>query len=149
MSKMNKSVNYVAQPALSGVVAGAAWRAKIGRKGIPIMGKAQPVEYVVGGAQAVGSLASELVHSAVFPHIPNHEKWSGSITAAMKVGIPAAAVYAILQSVNPTAAGDMGNLNILGVSLASEAISSYVYEQFVFPWMNGRPYDSAQDSVEF
>ena len=150
ISTNEKLVTVLGEPVLSGIVADVAWEYGLGvKKDMPTRFGVQPVGRVVGLSQASGSLLAELIHSFVFAYIPQQEKWTSVATASLKVGLPALFVYLMLNFENPLAFQQLGGSKVLAVSLVSEALSSYMYENAIFPTLFGKSFDPADKEISF
>ena len=85
------------------------------------------------GATAVGSIASDVMHDVVIPHILKSKRWSDTAGAALAGGTSVGSMYAASYLVEPALAGQLGIVNVIGLALAAEAGGSYLFHSLIEP----------------
>ena len=98
-------------------------------------GNRVPFSTFAGGATAVGSMASDLMHDVVLPHILKSDRWSNTASAALASGTSVGSIYAASALTDPRLTGEVGLMSLIGLSLAAEAGGSYIFHSFVEPLM--------------
>ncbi len=85
-------------------------------------------------AAAIGSLAAEIAHSVVFPHIePVGKMWSSAASEAFAIGTSTAVQAGVLTLGNSGAVGALGLMHIATTSAIAEIAGSFVYDKFIAP----------------
>ena len=87
------------------------------------------------GATAVGSVASDLMHDLVIPHILKSERWSSTGGTALAGGTSVGSMYGAAYLTEPRIAAEVGLLNLVGLALGAEAGGSYLFHSFIEPLM--------------
>lgn len=113
--------------ALTAGIAGAASMLLVGGDGnVDFMGIPMPQWAGIGLACGSGSVAADLTHKYVLPHIPESQKFGDATAAALSIGSSSLAAYIVMNS--------MGNIQpitpvILGGG--SYVAAEYAYRNFV------------------
>lgn len=80
--------------ALTAAVGGVAGMLLVpGDARVSLLGMQLPQYFGLGIGAGIGSVAGDLAHNYVLPHIPQNQKWIGVETAAVSVGAAAAGAY--------------------------------------------------------
>lgn len=80
--------------ALTAAVGGVAGMLLVpGGGSVSVLGMQVPQYVGLGIGAGIGSVAGDLAHNYVLPHIPQDQKWIGVETAAVSVGAAAAGAY--------------------------------------------------------
>ena len=98
-------------------------------------GRSIPFNMFAAGATAVGSIASDLMHDQVIPHILKSERWSSTGGAVLAGGTSVRSIYATAYLTDPRIATKLGIVNLIGLALAAEAGGSYLFHSFIEPLM--------------
>ena len=98
-------------------------------------GRRVPFATFAGGATAVGSMASDLMHDVVLPHIMKSDRWSNTASAALAGGTSVGSIYAASAMTDSRLTGEVGLMSLIGLSLAADAGGSYIFHSFVEPLM--------------
>lgn len=84
--------------AITGVVAGAAAAYVFGESGsTTLMGVRMPTAVAIGAANGAASVAADMAHDYVLPHIPQSQKWGQIESAALGIGTAGASTTLILN----------------------------------------------------
>lgn len=87
------------------------------------------------GATCVGSMASDIMHDVVLPHILKSDRWNNTASAALAGGTAVGSMYAAAAITDRRLTGEIGLMSLIGLSLAAEAGGSYLFHSFVEPIM--------------
>ena len=98
-------------------------------------GRRVPFAVFSAGATAAGSMASDIMHDVVLPHILKSERWSDTAGAALAGSTAVGSMYASAAITDPRLTGELGLARLIGLSLAAEAGGSYIFHSFVEPLM--------------
>ena len=98
-------------------------------------GRSIPFNMFAAGATAVGSIASDLMHDQVIPHILKSERWSSTGGAVLAGGTSVGSIYAVSYLTDERVIREGGIMNIIGLALAAEAGDSYLFHSFIEPLM--------------
>ena len=98
-------------------------------------GRRIPFATFAAGATAFGSMASDIMHDVVLPHILKSERWSNTASAALAGSSAVGSMYAAAAMTDARLTGELGLMNLVGLSLAAEAGGSYIFHSFIEPIM--------------
>ena len=100
-------------------------------------GRRIPFAVFAGGATAFGSMASDVMHDVVLPHILKSERWSNTASAALAGSSAVGSMYGAAAMTDSRLTGEVGLVNLIGLSLAAEAGGSYIFHSFIEPLIYG------------
>ena len=126
---------YAGKAATVGAVGYGVGRVILPNSDILAGGRRIPFPMFAAGATAVGSIASDVMHDVVIPHILKSERWSDTAGAALAGGTSVGSMYAAAYLTEPALAGQLGLVNLIGLALAAEAGGSYLFHSFIEPLM--------------
>ena len=98
-------------------------------------GQRVPFSTFAGAACAAGSMVSDVMHDVVLPHILKSERWSNTASATLSGGTAVGSMYAAAAVTDPRLTGELGLINLVGLSLAAEAGGAYIFHSFIEPIM--------------
>lgn len=128
----NVQVDYdVKHSLMRGAVVGAAAAAGAmllfgeGRT-IPVFGQEMPAFIPVFLATGAASVATDLTHSYVLPHIPGNQKYAQAESAALAIVASGGITYGLLNLIQPVDA-----LPAFGLGAGAYIGGSYIHDQFL------------------
>ena len=107
------------------VIAGTAAAFLFDPVSINIGGMAVPQAAAIGLGAAGGSIAGDLAHNYVLPHIPQSEKYLGIESAAVSIGASVAGAYLAMNSI-----GEVPFMTPLLLGGGSYIGADYAYRTF-------------------
>ena len=126
--------NYAGKAATVGATGYAMGRMLRGNQNLALPGgRTIPFGMFAGGATALGSLTSDVMHDTVIPHILKSERFSDAASAAVAGGTSIGTMYAAAAATDPRIVAELGLLNMVGLALGAEAVGGYVWHGFVQP----------------
>ena len=96
-------------------------------------GRTISFDMFAGGATALGSIAADVMHDTVIPHILKSERFSDTASAAVAGGTSIGTMYAVAAATDPRIVAELGLMNMVGLALGAEAVGGYVYHSVVEP----------------
>ena len=90
-----------------------------------------PFSTFAGAACAAGSMVSDVM----LPHILKSERWSNTASATLSGSTAVGSMYAAAAITDPRLTGELGLINLVGLSLAAEAGGAYIFHSFIEPIM--------------
>jgi len=138
MSKNNQMQTYLVKPAIVGGIAYAASMVFVSDARVPFLGMDLSANVAIGGAAALGNVASSLAHDYILGMLPGSDPASVEWQAAI-LG-PALTGGATLLAANLTIGSITGMrpaLELAAIGAGSYVLGSYVYGA-VSPSMSGK-----------
>lgn len=129
---MEKVKEYGIQALTTGVTGFCLTKALANSASNGSIGSGMNFATAIGTSAAVGSVAAQVAHDYILPHIPQDKRFVSVETAALNAAASGAGALAAIYFMDPRVA--MGNpLTIAGLAVGSEVIGNYAADQFVKP----------------
>lgn len=119
-----KEVLYKAS--LTAVIAGTAAAFLIPSGSVSIAGMSVPQSAAIGLGAAGGSIAGDLAHNYILPHIPQNEKYLAAESAAVSIGAAMGGAYLAMSMM-----GDIPITTPLLLGGGSYVAADYAYRNFL------------------
>jgi hypothetical protein len=79
------------------------------------------------GAAATASVASDLAHTYVFPHLGLDQKYDATESAVTSVAVDVGSFYALAAATNQSLPGELGMATLAATAVVSGAVGNYLY----------------------
>lgn len=112
--------------ALTAAIAGVAATFLLSEGSASIAGMSVPQSVAIGLGAATGSVAGDLAHKYVLPHIPQNQKYMGAESAAVSIVASIAGAYVGMSMI-----GDVPINNAIFLGGGSYVMSDYVFHHVI------------------
>ena len=101
---------------------------------VPVVGIVSLPTFAAGAA-ATGSVASDLAHTYIFPHLGLDQKYDATESAVTSAAVDVGSFYALAAATNQSLPGELGLATIASTALISGAVGNYMYSTVLKPML--------------